>query len=135
MPISAEFMNNVDRWGWRSKIYSVLMCKVSPWFVLCRITTRPLIGSADDAASSPAEHRFATKSDLIEFAHHLPDPFKTWALEPEPDEFNQCWGAFLDGKMVSMGWRAYKHAPMSDGLMAGFGPPYRYSLNASIREV
>lgn len=130
MPFSAEFMKEVERWGWRLAIYSVLMSTVRRRFVLCALVTRPLTGNAEDAASGPAEHRFVTKSELIEFAQHLPDHLKHWALEQDPDEFNKCWGAFLDGKLVAMTWRAYQHVPAGDGLMAGFQTPYRYGLKA-----
>jgi hypothetical protein len=82
MLFSVEFMKDVERWGWRSKAYAVLMDKLSPWLVLCRIITRPLVGTAADAASSPADLRFMTKPELIEFVNHLPDHMKDWRWNP-----------------------------------------------------
>jgi len=127
---SDDFMKDVERWGWRLKAYSVLMEKLSPWLLLSQITLRPLVGEAADALSSPADHRFATREELIEFAQHLPDRIKSWALEPTPDEFNRCWGAFVDGKLVAMTWRAYNCTLLGDDLMVAFKDTYRYGLNA-----
>lgn len=129
--LSDEFWADVRRWGWARVFYARLMSSIRRWIVLCRITVRPLTGSEDDAASSPATHRFATKSELIELASHLPDDYaKAWVLETDPDEFNQCWAAFVDGKIVSFVWRAYRQAPAGDEMMIGFERPYRYGLKA-----
>ena len=66
----------------------------------------------------------------VEFAQRLPDRMKRWALEPIPDEFNRCWGAFVDGKLVAIGWRAYNCFRLGDDLMVAFKDTYRYALNA-----
>lgn len=127
---SDEFKREVERWGVARALYAKLMSRLNRWVVLCRVNKRPLTGTADDAVSSPATHRFATKSELIELAGRLPDELKDWALESEPDEFNQCWAAFLDGKIVSFIWRVYEHVPAGDGMMVGFERPYRYGMKA-----
>ncbi len=149
---SDDFKADVARWGWRRKLFDVLMRRLSGVLVLTAVVSRPLQQgnsaiAADqtlksqsdtqlvvrDAAGREIVQRLATRADLDKFAQHMPEGMKVWALGTEPDYDNVCWGVFVDGEMASMAWRAYRDAPMKDGLTVGFAPHCRYGLNAYTR--
>ncbi|MAJ61532.1 MAG: hypothetical protein CBC48_17230 [bacterium TMED88] len=125
----AELRSEARRWGWARALYAQLMVRLRPWIVLCRISTQALAEFGRNGAASPAAHRFATQLELTELLERMPDVDKGWLPETEPDELSHCWAAFVDGKIVSFAWSAYKNAPAGDGMMVGFETPYVYGRN------
>ena len=129
MILSEEFKVEVRRWGWTRAFYGRLMPRLRRWAVFCRVSTQDLTQFEGNATVSPAEHRFATQSELAELLEELPDKDRGWLREVEPDQHNRCWASFVEGKIVSFGWSAYRNAPAGDGMMVGFNRPYMYGRN------
>ncbi|NKB98984.1 MAG: hypothetical protein GKR90_10910 [Pseudomonadales bacterium] len=132
MPDFTALKQEAQRFGWIKTAYRIVMDRLGSVMQLYQISSR-LLDPEAPPQPTPADLRIATYKELLAAAEQMPNQLTVEFIDSALARGDICWGAFLDGKMVSFGWRAYQSTPHTEDIWVRVQPPFRYGYKSYTR--
>lgn len=107
------------------------MRRVRPWFMLSRITVRPVTaGMVIEDMDDGLTLRRATRADLVAASDENPDQLSPAFVSDALERGDFCVAAFDGPRMVAWTWASVDTAPHGDGVWVKVQPPYEYGYKS-----
>ncbi len=129
---TTPFKDHVRRHGlWRT-LYRGVMDRLGGFFVIARVTTRPMDGNppGDPTVDTSLPYRVASREDLYRACETIPDQLDRKFVDEALARGDICTACFVNGEMIKFGWRSYTFAPHVPGVWVKVTKPYRYGYKA-----
>jgi hypothetical protein len=129
--IDAAF-DMLKRWGFLKTTYFYFV-RIGEKYLgldgsLCLIFTSPLPYEEEDQSDAPNPSRVLTSDEVLEYCNSEPALDMPLAVTVKAIERGDyCVGTFVDGRLVSYGWRAFSTTPHNSHIWVKIGPNACYN--------